>query len=74
MTIVSHYPNVKAKMPVSEMFGFEATLKSATGGRGFYFLVDVIFETIPRELLEKAVLQIRARKGLSQEMPRPELG
>lgn len=66
--------NVKAKLPVAEMFGFEAALKSATGGRGFYSLVDVIFETIPRELLERTVIQIRQRKGLSAEMPRPEFG
>ncbi|QQG39440.1 MAG: elongation factor EF-2 [Candidatus Aenigmatarchaeota archaeon] len=66
--------NVKAKLPVAEMFGFEAALKSATGGRGFYSLVDVTFENIPRELLERTVVQIRTRKGLSAEMPRPELG
>jgi len=27
---------ITAKLPVAEMFGFEAQLKSATGGKGFY--------------------------------------
>jgi len=63
---------LKVKLPVAEMFGFEGELKSATGGKGFYFLVDVIFEKIPQELLEKTVTEIRKRKGLSPEFPKPE--
>ncbi len=65
---------LKTKLPVAEMFGFEGALKSATGGKGFYFLIDVIFEKLPRELLDKVVKQIRGRKGLEQEMPGPEEG
>jgi len=63
---------LKVKLPVAEMFGFEGALKSATGGKGFYFLIDVIFEKIPRELLDKAVSQIRTRKGLDPAFPSPE--
>lgn len=63
---------LKTKLPVAEMFGFEGALKSATGGKGFYFLVDVLFEKIPRDLLEKVVKQIRGRKGLEQEFPKAE--
>jgi len=63
---------LKTKLPVAEMFGFEGALKSATGGKGFYFLVDVLFEKLPRELLEKVVKQIRTRKGLTVEFPKPE--
>jgi len=64
---------LKVKLPVAEMFGFEGALKSATGGKGFYFLVDVVFEKIPRELLDKAVSQIRTRKGLDPGFPSPEI-
>lgn len=63
---------LQAKMPVSEMFGFDSTLKSATGGRGFYNLIETKFEKLPRELLEKTVKEIRKRKGLPEEIPKPE--
>ncbi|MFH1421004.1 MAG: elongation factor EF-2 [Candidatus Aenigmatarchaeota archaeon] len=52
------------KLPVAEMFGFEAALKSATGGKGFYSLIDVEFRRLPKELEQQAVAKIRQRKGL----------
>jgi elongation factor 2 len=60
---------VQAKLPVAEMFGFEAQLKSATGGKGFYSLVDVSFERIPEDLKMQVVQRIRERKGLSKDLP-----
>ena len=63
---------LEAKMPVSEMFGFDATLKSATGGRGFYNVMETHFEKLPRDLFEKTVKEIRKRKGLPEELPKPE--
>lgn len=59
---------IKAKMPVAEMFGFEATLKSATGGKGFYSLIDVIFERIPEDLKLPTIQRIRERKGMPKEV------
>ncbi|MFH0949524.1 MAG: elongation factor EF-2 [Candidatus Aenigmatarchaeota archaeon] len=58
---------IQAKMPVAEMFGFEAQLKSATGGRGFYSLIDVTFEKIPEDLKMPVITKIRERKGMSKE-------
>jgi len=63
---------IQAKIPVSEMFGFNSALKSATGGKGFYSLIDVIFEKLPTDLQDKTVLKIRKRKGLSEHVPKPE--
>ncbi len=60
---------IQAKMPVVEMFGFEGQLKSATGGRGFYSLIDVSFEKIPEDLKIPAIQRIRERKGISKEIP-----
>ncbi|OYT43219.1 MAG: elongation factor EF-2 [Candidatus Aenigmarchaeota archaeon ex4484_56] len=55
---------IKAKMPVAEMFGFEGAIKSATQGKGFYSLIDVIFEKLPVTLQEEVIARIRQRKGL----------
>jgi elongation factor 2 len=63
---------IQAKLPVSEMFGFNSALKSATGGKGFYSLIDVIFEKLPKALQDQTVLKIRKRKGLSEQIPKPE--
>ncbi|MCK4550919.1 MAG: intein-containing elongation factor EF-2, partial [Candidatus Aenigmarchaeota archaeon] len=63
---------ITAKLPVAEMFGFEAGLKSATGGRGFQALVDVVYEKLPNDLQQKTVLAIRKRKGMKEEMPHVE--
>ncbi len=60
---------VQAKLPVAEMFGFESQLKSATGGKGFYSLIDVTFEKIPEELKMPTIAKIRERKGLSKDLP-----
>ena len=59
-----------AKLPVSDMFGFDASLKSATSGRGFYSLVEVVFEKLPQDLRDSVVKGIRKRKGLNEEIPK----
>ncbi len=64
---------ITAKIPVSQLFGFESALKSATGGRGFQSLIDVVFEPIPKELRDETILKIRERKGLPKEIPQPEV-
>ncbi len=63
---------VSAKIPVSDIFGLDSSLKSATSGRGFYSLVETTFEKLPRELFEEVVKGIRKRKGLPEEIPKPE--
>jgi elongation factor 2 len=63
---------VTAKLPVAEMFGFDASLKSATSGRGFHSLIEVVFERLPKDLFEKIVKAIRKRKGLREEIPKAE--
>ncbi len=57
---------VKAKLPVAEMFGLASDLRSTTGGRGNYFVVDQVFEKLPETLQEKIIKQIRNRKGLGE--------
>jgi elongation factor 2 len=55
---------IKAKLPVADMFGFNSTLKSSTGGKGFYWLIDIVYEPLPKELEIKVVGQIKQRKGI----------
>ena len=57
---------VKAKLPVAEMFGLSSELRSATEGRGAFFVVDQVFEKLPEELQLKVIRQIRERKGLTE--------
>ncbi len=57
----------RVKLPVAEMFGLSNDLRSATEGRGSFFVIDQVFERLPIELQDKIIKQIRARKGLKQE-------
>ena len=58
---------LKAKLPVAEMIGMNTDLKSATEGRGHFYIVDQLFEKVPNDLQAKIKLAIRKRKGLSLE-------
>jgi len=66
---------VKGKLPVGEMFGLSSDLRSATEGRGNFFVQDQTFEKLPEELQGKIIGQIRSRKGLKggeEEAPAEE--
>ena len=67
MEQVEDHITIKAKLPVAEMFGFTSDLRSATSGRGNYFIIDQVFEKVPEELQQKVITNIRKRKGLSIE-------
>ena len=58
---------LKCKLPVAEMFGMSNDLRSATGGRGNFFVIDQIYEKLPELLQDKVKKQIRDRKGLKEE-------
>jgi len=64
---------ITAKIPVANIFGFDASLKSATSGRGFYSLIEVVFEKIPKELRDETIKSIRKRKGLPEAVPKPSV-
>ena len=46
------------------MFGLTSDLRSATEGRGHFYMTDQVFEKLPGELQAKLGEQIRQRKGL----------
>ena len=64
MTQEGEMISVKAKLPVAETFGLTSDLRSATEGRGSFYVVDQLFEKLPFELQEKVAQKIRERKGL----------
>ena len=63
---------ITAKAPVKEMFGFASEIRSATGGRALWSTEFSGYEELPRDLLDEITEEIRQRKGLKVEMPRPE--
>ncbi len=61
-----------AKAPVKEMFGFAGAIRSATSGKAIWSTEHAGFEKVPPSLLEEFVMEVRKRKGLKLEIPKPE--
>ena len=70
MTTEKDMVNIDAKAPVSEMFGFASSIRSATGGRVLWNTENIGFEPMPKHLQKDVVTSIRERKGLKPE-PNP---
>jgi elongation factor 2 len=62
---------VVGKTPVAEMFGFAGDLRSATEGRAIWSTEFLGFEALTQSLQQDIVRQIRQRKGLKKELPKP---
>jgi elongation factor 2 len=62
---------IKARVPVASLFGFSGSIRSATEGRAMWSTEFAGFEPIPANLMLETVKQIRTRKGLKPEMPKP---
>jgi elongation factor 2 len=56
----------------AELFGFAGDVRSATEGRAMWNSEFAGFELVPANLAKEVVLQIRKRKGLKEEMPKPD--
>ncbi len=46
---------VKAKVPLSEMFGYATTLRSATQGRGTFQMVFDLYEAVPKNIQDEII-------------------
>jgi len=62
---------IKSKAPVSELFGFAGAIRGATEGRALWSTEFAGFEPVPASSLSETVKQIRGRKGLKTDMPKP---
>jgi elongation factor 2 len=58
--------SVIARVPVSETFGMTGDLRSATGGKGSFFVKSMAFEVLPHEKQGSIIKEIRDRKGLTE--------
>ncbi len=64
---------IVAKMPVAEVIkGFSNEMRSATAGRAIWYSEYAGYEKLPKDLQEKVVREIRKRKGLKEEPPKPQ--
>src|SRR3990170_2562902 len=66
LTVITGY------IPVAETFGLSAELRSATSGRAFWQSVFDRWEKVPEKLEAKIIKEVRKRKGLPPEVPKPE--
>jgi elongation factor 2 len=64
--------NIESKVPVAEMFGFSGDIRSATEGRALWSTEVTGFEQLPESMQNDIVLDIRKRKGLKVEIPKPQ--
>ncbi|MFH0836439.1 MAG: elongation factor EF-2, partial [Candidatus Micrarchaeota archaeon] len=60
--------NIKAKVPVSTMFGFASEVRGATQGRAAWYYEYAGYEKLPANLQTEVVSSIRKRKG-EPELP-----
>lgn len=63
---------IVGKAPVAELFGFAGDVRSATEGRAMWSTEFAGFELVPAGIVNDVVRDIRKRKGLKEQMPRPE--
>ncbi len=63
---------IVAKAPVKEMFGFAGAIRSATAGKAMWSVEHAGFEPVPQALLDNFIMEVRKRKGMKLELPKPE--
>ena len=59
-------------IPVAQTFGLSKDLRSTTSGHAFWQLGFHHWERVPERRSVETVQQLRGKKGLSSEVPRPE--
>jgi elongation factor 2 len=58
-------------IPVAGTFGLAAELRSATSGRALWQSLFARWEKVPEKLEAKIIKEVRKRKGLPSEVPKP---
>ena len=63
---------ITGTIPVAESFGLSKELRSATSGRAFWQCMFDHWEKMPEKLEAEIIKEVRKRKGLPPEVPKPE--
>jgi len=64
---------IVAKMPVAEVIkGFSNEMRSITSGRAIWYTEYAGYERLPKDLQDGVVREIRKRKGIPEEPPKPQ--
>lgn len=64
---------IRGIIPTVQTLGdFAENIRSATSGRAFWGYEFTGFEQVPASMEKEIILEIRKRKGLSEEIPTPE--
>ncbi len=64
---------ITAKIPVAEVIkGFSNEIRSLTQGKAIWYPEYAGYEKLPKDLQDKVVREIRKRKGVPEEPPKPE--
>jgi len=62
---------INGYIPVAETFGLSAQMRSATSGHAFWQTQFDHWEKVPESLMLSVIEEIRERRGLSPEIPKP---
>ncbi len=63
---------VTTKVPVAETFGFSSDIRSITQGKALWSQEYYGYEPLPKSLQREKIMEIRKRKGLKEQIPKPE--
>ena len=67
LTVITGY------IPVAETFGLSDEIRSATSGHAFWQSTFAQWRKVPERIATEVIKRIRARKGLSPDLPKPDL-
>jgi elongation factor 2 len=62
---------IKGFIPVAETFGLSADMRSSTSGHAFWQTQFDHWEKVPENLAGEVIAEIRKRRGLPEEIPKP---
>jgi elongation factor G len=56
---------IKAKVPLSEMFGYSTTLRSMTQGRAIYSMEISHYDEAPKSVSDQIIEKIKGKEAVS---------